>query len=196
MPRPDRTDERREELLPTVAEAFAGLGYRRATTATLAARCGVRENVLYRLWPDKKAMFLASMRYVYDRAERIWEERTAEGPEGTAARRLLEYESQHLGEFGLYRILFAGLSETDDPEIRAHLRSTYRRFQRWIRRRIEEHDRNRGTRPGPDAELIAWAMVGLGTVATVGREIDLFPARQRTRLVAEAGRLLLEGSAP
>jgi AcrR family transcriptional regulator len=195
VPRPDRTDERRKELLPTVAEAFASLGYRRATTATLAARCGVRENVLYRLWPDKKAMFLASIRYVYDQAERIWEGRASRGPEGSVAHHLLEYESRHLGEFGLYRILFAGLSETDDPEIRAHLRDTYRRFQRWIRGRIEEHDRSRGARPGPDAETIAWAMVGLGTVATVGREIALFPARERTRLIAEAGRLLLEGSA-
>jgi AcrR family transcriptional regulator len=196
VPRPDRTSERREELLPIVAEAFARLGYRRATTATLAARCGVRENVLYRLWPDKKAMFLASMRYVYDRAERIWEERAAEGPEGTTARRLLEYESRHLGEFGLYRILFAGLSETDDPEIRGHLRDTYRRFHRWIRRRVEAHDRLRGARLGPEADLIAWAVVGLGTVANVGREIDLFPARLRARLIAEAGRLLLEGGAP
>jgi AcrR family transcriptional regulator len=194
--RPDRTAERRKEFLPTVAEAFASLGYRRATTATLAARCGVRENVLYRLWPDKKAMFLASIGYVYDQAERIWEERASGGPEGTVAYRLLEYESRHLGEFGLYRVLFAGLSETDDPEIRTHLRDTYRRFQRWIRRRIDEHHLSLGARPGADAELIAWAMVGLGTVATVGREIDLFPARLRTRLIAEAGRLLLEGSVP
>ncbi|MBZ5590296.1 MAG: TetR/AcrR family transcriptional regulator [Acidobacteriia bacterium] len=196
MPRPDRTEERRDELLPVVAEAFARLGYRRATTATLAARCGVRENVLYRLWPDKKAMFLASIRHVYDRAERIWEERAALGPEGSTASRLLEYESRHLGEFGLYRILFTGLSETEDPEIRAHLRDTYRKFQRWIKRRIEAHDRLRGGRPGPEAELIAWAMVGLGTVANVGREIDLFPARVRARLIADAGRLLLEGGAP
>jgi hypothetical protein len=39
-------------------------------------------------------------------------------------------------------------------------------------------------------------MVGLGTVANVGREIELFPARVRARLIADAGRLLLEGGAP
>jgi AcrR family transcriptional regulator len=194
--RPDRTRERREELLPIVAEVFSRLGYRRTTTATLAARCGVRENILYRLWPDKKAMFLASIRYVYDRSERIWEAQAAEGPEDTAADRLLAYEARHLGEFGLHRILFAGLSETDDPEIRAHLKDTYRRFERWIRRQIEAHRRSRGSRLEPDAELVAWAIVGLGTVATVGREVDLFPARLRARLIEEAGRLLLEGGTP
>ena len=49
MPRPSKADERRRELLPLVAEAFSELGYRRATTAELAARCGVQENILYRL---------------------------------------------------------------------------------------------------------------------------------------------------
>ena len=196
MARPDRTDERREELLPVVAEAFARLGYRRTTTATLAKLCGIRENVLYRLWPDKKAMFLAAMRYVYDRSERIWEEQAAVGPEGTVATRLLAYESRHLGDFGLHRILFAGLSETDDPEIRTHLRETYRRFERWIRRRIESHRKLLGSRRGPDAELVAWALVGLGTIAMVGREIDLFPAGRRARLIEEGGRLLIDGGAP
>ncbi len=196
MARPDRTDERREELLPVVAEAFARLGYRRTTTATLAKLCGVRENVLYRLWPDKKAMFLASMRYVYDRSERIWEEQASGGTEGTVATRLLTYESRHLGEFGLHRILFAGLSETDDPEIRTHLRETYRRFERWIRRRIETHRKLAGARRGPDAELAAWALVGLGTIAMVGREIDLFPAARRARLIEEGGQLLLDGGTP
>ena len=193
MSRPNRSSERRKETLPVLAETFARLGYRRTTTAMLARACGVRENVLYRLWPDKKGMFLASMRYVYDQAERIWEEQANATKRGTTAEKLLAYESKHLGELGLYRILFAGLSETDDPEIRSHLRSTYRRFQRWILRRVEEHRRIRGAAGGAEAELVAWAMVGLGTVANVGRELDLFPAGLRARLIAEAGRLLIEG---
>ena len=46
MPRPNQTLEKRRELLPVIARAFAELGYRRATTAELARRCGVRENIL------------------------------------------------------------------------------------------------------------------------------------------------------
>lgn len=193
MARPDRTDERREDLLPIVAETFVEFGYRRTTTAKLAERCGVRENVLYRLWPDKKAMFLAALRYVYDRSERVWEEQARSGSEGTVATRLLTYESRHLGEFRLHRIFFSALSETDDPEIRAHLRNTYRRFERLIRHRILEHRRVEGARGGLDAELLAWAIVGLGTIATLSREIDLLPAGRRAQLIEEGGRLLLEG---
>ena len=49
MARPSQSPEKIKELLPVVARAFAELGYRRTTTADLARRCGVRENVLYRL---------------------------------------------------------------------------------------------------------------------------------------------------
>ena len=55
-----------------LAQAFADLGYRRATTAELAERCGLRENQLYRLWPNKKAMFLASIDYLYEFSAEKW----------------------------------------------------------------------------------------------------------------------------
>ena len=41
----------------------------------------------------------------------------------------------------------------------------------------------------------AWALVGLGTVASIGRELDLLNDSQRRRLVAEIGRLILGASA-
>ena len=63
MPRPSQSNEKRRQLLPVVARTFAELGYRRVTTAELAKRCNVRENILYRLWPDKKAMFVAAIDY-------------------------------------------------------------------------------------------------------------------------------------
>ena len=64
MPRPNRTAERRRELIPVIARAFTELGYRRSTTAELARRCEVQENILYRLWPDKRAMFIAAIEHM------------------------------------------------------------------------------------------------------------------------------------
>ena len=133
MPRPNQSAQRRQEFTPIIARAFAELGYRRTTTAELADRCGVRENILYRLWPDKKAMFIAAIEYVYGLSAQTWEKLLEKGGDKPgAARRLLDYESVHHGEFGLYRIVFAGLSETDDPEIRQALRHMYDRFHRFI----------------------------------------------------------------
>src|SRR4051794_39989411 len=120
MARPSQSAQKKKELLPVVARAFAELGYRRTTTADLARRCGVRENILYRLWPDKKTMFVAAIDYVFDLSVETWANLLDRPPRRqSTARRLLEHEATHHGELGLYRIIFAGLSETDDPEIRA-----------------------------------------------------------------------------
>ena len=40
-----------------------------------------------------------------------------------------------------------------------------------------------------------WAIVGLGTVANIGRELGLLSARARKRLVGEVGRALLRDRA-
>jgi AcrR family transcriptional regulator len=182
-------------MLPVLARAFAELGYRRATTAELARRCGVRENVLYRLWPDKRAMFIAAIGHVYDASRRIWSELLAGPGGGTAAVRLLAYESRHHGEFGLYRILFAGLGETDDAEIREALGRTFARFQGYLRDRIADHRDAGGDEADPDADQRAWAVVGLGTLANIGVELGLLTPRARRDLLAGVGRLLLEGRA-
>ncbi len=194
MPRPSQTHEKRKKLLPIVAQAFAELGYRRATTAELAQRCKVRENILYRLWPDKKAMFIASIDYVYEQAAGTWRKVLSENDDNAgAAMRLLTHEVEHYGESGLHRIIFAGLSEADEPEIREALRKMYGRFHRFIRGQIAVHRDRRRTSGLADETVSAWAIVGLGNVANIGRELGLLSGRSRKRMLAEAGRLLLDG---
>ena len=205
MARRNQTAEKRRDLLPVIARAFTRLGYRRTTTAELAKRCGVQENILYRLWPDKKAMFVAAIEYVYDFSEKTWLSLLAGvRGQGSTARRLLEFESEHHGEFGHYRILFTGLSETDDADIRAALQRVYTRFHHFLLAQVLAHrgagasDRKRGaslinSNRLPPAEWAAWAFIGLGTVASIGREVGLLSARQQRRLIGEIGRALLEG---
>ncbi len=214
MARVSHANEKRRELLPVVAAAFAELGYRRTTTAELAQRCGVRENILYRLWTDKKAMFIAALGYVYDESVATWG-RLLAGPaaERSPAERLLEYEAEHHGELGHYRLVFAGLSETDDPEIRAALADLYARFQQFVAEQIAAyrvatgragrsretiHRKARSPRQGAGVAPLhaAWGVVGLGTVANIARELGLVSAAQRQALYASVGRLLLEGGQP
>jgi len=195
MPRKSLTNEKRREFLPIIARAFAELSYRRTTTAELGRRCGVRENILYRLWPDKKAMFIAAIDYVFDLSARTWAEVLADSPTAEeGARRLLTYEARHHGEFGHYRIVFAGLSETDDPEIRAALRRMFGRFHRFLSHQIEAGRKGgrKGGATGLDPAVTAWAMLGLGTAANIGRELGLLGERDRRRLIGGAGRALLE----
>jgi AcrR family transcriptional regulator len=192
MPRPDRSVDRRRELAPVLARAFAELGYRRATTAQLASRCGVQEKALYRLWPDKRAMFLAALDQVFAESEAVWARLSTEAKPGeSTAERLLSHEAEHHGEHRLYRIVFAGLSETDDPVIREALGSLYGRFQRLIQTQVERHRKGRKRSAELDPALTAWAIVGLGTVANIARELELLRARDRGRLLGEAGARLL-----
>lgn len=194
MPRPNQTQEKRKKLLPIVARAFAELGYRRATTAELARRCKVRENILYRLWPNKKTMFVASIDYVYEQAADTWQEILRESNDSTnAALRLLKYEATHYGESGLQRIIFAGLSETDEPEIREAMRKMYSRFHRFIRQQVTSHRSGTRKKVTPDETAAAWGIIGLGNLANIGRELGLLSDQGRKKMFGEAGRLLLDG---
>ena len=178
-----------------VARAFADLGYRRATTAELAARCAVRENILYRLWPDKKAMFVAAIEHVYQQSEVIWAALLREDTgEASAAQRLLAYEAEHYGETGLHRLIYAGLSETDDNDVRTALRHMYARFHRFIRHQIADHRGLDDSTADQEADLAAWAIVGLGSVANVGRELGLIGAKRRRLLFNRIGGQLLDGA--
>lgn len=194
MPRPDQSAARRRKLLPIIAHAFAELGYQRATTAELAKRCAVRENILYRLWPDKKTMFVASIDYVYEQAAATWRD-VLKGVDdrAAAAAGLLQHEAEHYGESGLHRIILAGLSQTDEPEIREALRSMYRRFHRFVRGQIVAHRNGVASSASPDETASAWAIVGLGNLANISRELGLLTDRGRKRLIGQAGRLLLDG---
>jgi AcrR family transcriptional regulator len=188
MPRINRSAERRVELVPVLASTFAELGYRRATTAQLAERCGMTEVALYRLWPDKRAMFLAAIEHVYDTSILAWESLLTASGAQSPAERLLEHESTHHGEFGLHRLVFAGLSEADDEEIRAALARMYRRYFEFIVRRIEEH---RAGGKGPDAQAAAWALIGMGTMSSIGRELGTMSRADQKRLWTEVGPPLL-----
>ncbi len=191
MSRTSTAREKREAFLPQVARVFADMGYRRATTSALAKACGVRENVLYRLWPDKKAMFLAAIEYVFEFSRARWSDLAArDGETQDAAKRLLDFEATHHGEFGHYRIVFAGLNETDDPDIRAALRRMYRHFVALL----EPHLRAFDDTNMPPAALRAWAVIGLGTVASIGRELRMLDASTRRALMTQIGTLLLKGA--
>jgi AcrR family transcriptional regulator len=183
--RPSRIAEQRKELLPVVTRAFNELGYRGATTAEIARRCGVRENILYRLWEDKKAMFIAAIGHVGDLAVATWGERgDRRGRFSPLA--ALAYEAEHLGEFGNYRLIFSGLAESDDEEIRGALAALYRRLHGFIAERLAP-----GAGGSPRTEWAAWTLIGLGTVSTIARELGLLDSTARSRLLRASGRRLM-----
>jgi AcrR family transcriptional regulator len=195
VPRPSQIDEQRKRLLPIVCQVFSQLGYHRATTAELAKRCKVRENILYRLWQDKKAMFLAAIDDIFQRRAETWSQLLAEHPTPEqAAAALVAYEAKHQGEFGFYRLVFTALVEADDPDIRQAITDMYRRFHDRLRKLIETNRKGCKSPAGLSADATAWAMIGLATVSNIARELELLRPRQREGMFARTAKYLMHGA--
>ena len=194
MGRPNLSEARRTQLTPILAAAFAELGYRRATTAAIAKRCGVAENQLYRLWPDKKAMFLAAIDHVFESTVADWAavlEKHADDP----APHILAHDAKQRGQAHLHRITFAGLSESDDPDIRDALARMYRRFHRFVAEQLRNHRAAAGRDDNAlDPALAAWAIIGLGTLTNIALELDLLGPDRRRTLMTHVGSFLLDGA--
>ena len=197
MPRPSKADERRRELLPLVARAFSELGYRRATTAELASRCGVQENVLYRLWPDKKSMFVAAIEFLFWRRMDKWKSALGNtAKEESRGTRLIEITAKNLGEEELYRIIFAALSETDDPDVKQTLQRLYRRYHDRVQTEVAAHREQCGVGDVAKDDETAWALIGLVTFMNITLDLELMSARKRRELFSRMAFLLLNGSPP
>lgn len=190
MPRPSQLDEQRKKLLPIVCQTFSELGYRRTTTAELAQRCKVRENILYRLWPDKKGMFLAAIDDIFQSRAEKWEQILVDLPDPELrVERLVAYEAQHQGEFGFYRILFTALAETDDDEMRAALIRMYRQFHKLVSQQVmTDHKSDRDCLTVSDA---AWGLLGLATISNIIVELKLLGPRQRKQMFASVAQALV-----
>ncbi|MET8166582.1 helix-turn-helix domain-containing protein [Streptomyces sp. NPDC005329] len=77
-------DERRESVIRAAESEFARGGYHGTSTETIAKRVGVSQPYLFRLFPGKKAIFLAAAEHCMDDTIRSFEE-AAEGLEGEEA---------------------------------------------------------------------------------------------------------------
>jgi AcrR family transcriptional regulator len=77
-------EERRESVLRAAIPEFARGGYAGTSTAAIARRVGVSQPYLFRLFPDKRAIFLATARKCTDDL-RLAFESAAEGLDPEAA---------------------------------------------------------------------------------------------------------------
>lgn len=192
MARPSTAKKRRAELLPLMADAFSELGYRRATTAELAARCEVQENILYRLWDDKKAMFLAVIDYLFtwrmDRTRALLEGIPDDEDPVPA---MIDDAASNIGKDNLHRIIHAALGEIGDFEIMSALRELYRHNYEMILDLLGDSEDSKGP-PHPATEKdIAWALMGVVTMMSLAGELKLLGPRQQTQIFKRTARALL-----
>jgi AcrR family transcriptional regulator len=120
-------DERREAAVRAAMTEFAMGGYNGTSTAVIAKRMGVSQPYLFRLFPNKKALFLAAAeRCMRDTGRHF--EKAAEGLEGHAAYQALceSYLELISGGESLQMQLQMYVASVDDAEIREFCR------RRWL----------------------------------------------------------------
>lgn len=81
-------EERREGVVRAAMSEFARGGYHGTSTEAIAKRVGVSQPYLFRLFPGKKAIFLAAAERCVEDTIRTFEE-AAEGLEGEEARQAM-----------------------------------------------------------------------------------------------------------
>jgi AcrR family transcriptional regulator len=65
-------DERREAVLEAAVEEFGRGGYEGTSTEAIARRVGVSQPYLFRLFPNKRAIFLAGIERCFNRIDAMW----------------------------------------------------------------------------------------------------------------------------
>ena len=126
--------ERREMVLEAAVAEFAVRGLAGTSTEDVARRAGISQPYLFRLFPTKKALFLALVERCFQRVADTFT--TAAGDRtgdealdamGDAYHRLLEDRTLLLLQMQAY-------AACDDPEIRAATRAGYKRLWELIER--------------------------------------------------------------
>jgi AcrR family transcriptional regulator len=182
------------KYIAEIAEQFVLTGYRGTTTALLAKRLGIRENVLYRVWPSKRDMFIASIRYIHEVTSASWQDYLARRPADTdPAQWLLQRQAQDHGQMRLYRIVYAGILE-DDPEIHAAIRRVYSDFHQVITEILASRPAEHSSPLDP--QTTAWTIMGLAAIVDIQRELELSPPAERRSLLEAGGDFLIKGNKP
>lgn len=133
-------DERREDVINAAIIEFATFGLHGASTEAIAARAGISQPYVLRLFGTKKALFLASVERVCERIMLTWRRgldlAIARNPDATPADRLLAMGREYVGLVdsvdGL-RLVLQSFSSAEDPEVRESAHRWLGTMFDWIR---------------------------------------------------------------
>lgn len=114
-------EERRAALLAAALTEFSEKGFHGGSTVTIAARVGISQPNLFRLFPTKKALFLATLEMMVQRIQRTMIAAGQQHPED-ALRAMRRAYRTLLADRELMLLLLQGYAASSDPEIRQFMR--------------------------------------------------------------------------
>ncbi|MFD7643110.1 TetR/AcrR family transcriptional regulator [Kitasatospora sp. NPDC059795] len=135
-------EERRESVVRAAMVEFARGGYRGTSTEAIARRVGVSQPYLFRLFPNKQAIFEAACEYCIEETWRVFDQ-VSEGLTGEAAQAamsrayvdLIEDREQVMMQMQMYVSVFAAES-AGDVQVGETARAAWLRLFERIEERI------------------------------------------------------------
>jgi AcrR family transcriptional regulator len=125
-------EERRESVLDAAVTEFAKGGLAGTSTEAIAARAGISQPYLFRLFASKKGLFIASL----ERAFALVEQRFLVASEGLAGNAALDAmaEAYHdlIGNRSFLLCQLHAYAASDDLEVQAAARQAYGRLWRTV----------------------------------------------------------------
>ena len=127
-------EQRRELVLGAAMEAFAAHGYAGTATEEVARRAGISQPYLFRLFPTKKALFLALVERCF---RRVRDEFAAAAGELTGEEALTAMADAYealLDDRILLLLQMQAYAACEDPEIRDATRTGFRKLWEQVER--------------------------------------------------------------
>ena len=126
---------RRDAVLEAALLEFAEKGYAATSTEDIAARAGISQPYLFRLFGTKKELYIASVSRCLRETLELFQ-RAAEGLRGEEALRAIgkAYMEQLESNRTWLRFQMHSYSASDDPEVRAVVRAGFGDLVAYVRR--------------------------------------------------------------
>jgi AcrR family transcriptional regulator len=127
--------ERKDSVLGAALIEFAAQGYVGTSTEDIAARAGISQPYLFRLFGTKKELYIASVSRCFRETLELFQ-RAAEGLRGEEALHAIgqAYVEQLESERTWLRAQMQAYAATDDPEILAVVRGGFGDLVAYVRR--------------------------------------------------------------
>ena len=125
-------DDRRESVLDAAVAEFARGGLAGTSTEAIASRAGISQPYLFRLYPTKKALFIAAYRRAFSRIESQFIQ-ASEGLTGDAAFEAMAHAYQDvLDNRDLLLVQLHAYAAAADADVQAEARACYGRLWRLV----------------------------------------------------------------
>lgn len=127
----ESAEERREQILAAAIAEFAARGLRGASIEDVAARVGVSQPYVYKLFGTKRDLFLAALERVRERVRDAFRAAVAADPAHALEAMGRAYDRSRFGHEERL-LLLQGFAAGDDPQVREAVAEGYAALWRFV----------------------------------------------------------------